>query len=442
MVAAGTTKRLEKAMANPKSPFSIPAYRHYWLARFCSTIALNGMVVIIGWQVYDVARRTMAPREAAVQLGLIGVAQFLPLMLLTLVTGLTADRVDRRWIARATTALELLCAVALAVMTWKDAASLPALFTVAALLGVARAFAAPALQALSPNLVPKALLPSAIAVSSFAWQIGSIAGPPLGGYLYAIDPPLAYAFSALLLGLSTALLMLIGPVPRTAINGAANPWAQMIEGFSYVRRNRLVLGAISLDLFAVLLGGATAMLPIYARDILHVGASGLGHLRAAPAVGASIVALWLGRWPLHYNVGVKLLIAVAVFGLGTIAFGLSWLSPWPLFTALACLALLGGADMVSVYVRQSLIQLYTPDEMRGRVGAASTLFISGSNELGEAESGFLAALIGPVAAVVAGGIGTIMVAILWVKLFPEILRARTFDPPTSFEEVPGQEKAA
>lgn len=424
------------------SPLTIPAYRHYWLARFSSTIALNAMVVIIGWQVYDVARRTMAPREAAVQLGLVGLAQFLPLMLLTLVTGLAADRIDRRWIARGTTALELLCAAALAAMTWYDATSLPGLFSVAALLGVGRAFSGPAFQALSPNLVPKAMLPAAIATSSIAWQVGAIGGPPLGGYLYAIDPPLAYAASAALLGFSLVMLMRIGPVPRTALNGARNPWAQMLEGVTYLRRNRLVLGAISLDLFAVLLGGATAMLPIYARDILHVGSSGLGHLRAAPAAGAAIVALWLSHRPLHRNVGLKLLIAVAIFGLGTIAFGLSYLAPAPMAVALTCLGLLGAADMVSVYVRQSLIQLYTPDEMRGRVGAASVLFVSGSNELGEAESGFLAALIGPVAAVVAGGVGTIMVAILWARLFPEILRARTFEPPASFEDFPGQEKAA
>ena len=429
-------------MAKRESPLSIPAYRRYWLARFCSTIALNGMIVVIGWQVYDVARRTMEPREAAIQLGLIGVAQFLPLMVLTLVTGLTADRIDRRWIARTTTALEMLCAAALGLITWYDVASLPALFTVAALLGVARAFAGPALQALAPNLVPKALLPAAIATSSIAWQVGAIGGPPFGGYLYAIHPPLAYTASAALLAFSLLMLMLIPPVPRTSLDRRGNPWAQMIEGFSYIRRNRLVLGAISLDLFAVLLGGATAMLPIYARDILHVGSSGLGHLRAAPAIGAAAVAIWLSRWPLHRNVGIKLLVAVGVFGLGTIAFGLSHRTSAPLAIALGSLGLLGAADMVSVYVRQSLIQLYTPDEMRGRVGAASTLFVSGSNELGEAESGFLAALIGPVAAVVAGGVGTLIVAVLWARLFPEILRARTFDPPASFEDVPGQEKAA
>ena len=429
-------------MATRESPFSIPAYRHYWLARFSSTIALNSMVVIIGWQVYDIARRTMAPREAAVQLGLIGLAQFLPLMLLTLVTGLVADRIDRRWIVRTTVGLEMLCVASLALMTWFDVISLPALFSVAILLGVARAFAGPALQGLAPNLVPQRLLPAAIATNSIAWQVGAIAGPPLGGYLYAIHPPLAYTVSTALLFFAWLMLLLIPPLPRMVRDDRGNPWRQMLEGLAYVRRNRLVFAAISLDLFAVLLGGATAMLPIYARDILHVGSSGLGHLRAAPAVGAAVVAIWLSRRPLQNDVGAKLLAAVGVFGIATIVFGLSHRTTMPLAVALGALALIGAADMVSVYVRQSLIQLYTPDNMRGRVGAVSILFISGSNELGEAESGFLAALIGPVAAVVAGGVGTIMVAVLWARLFPEILRARTFDPPASLEEVSSLEKAA
>ena len=429
-------------MATRESPFSIPAYRHYWLARFSSTIALNSMVVIIGWQVYDIARRTMAPREAAVQLGLIGLAQFLPLMLLTLVTGLVADRIDRRWIVRTTVGLEMLCVASLALMTWFDVISLPALFAVAILLGVARAFAGPALQGLAPNLVPQRLLPAAIATNSIAWQVGAIAGPPLGGYLYAIHPPLAYTVSTALLFFAWLMLLLIPPLPRMVRDDRGNPWRQMLEGLAYVRRNRLVFAAISLDLFAVLLGGATAMLPIYARDILHVGSSGLGHLRAAPAVGAAVVAIWLSRRPLQNDVGAKLLAAVGVFGIATIVFGLSHRTAMPLAVALGALALIGAADMVSVYVRQSLIQLYTPDNMRGRVGAVSILFISGSNELGEAESGFLAALIGPVAAVVAGGVGTIMVAVLWARLFPEILRARTFDPPASLEDISRLEKAA
>ncbi len=422
----------------PDSPFAIADFRYYWMARLSSTLAQNGMVVVIGWQVYDIARRTMKPGEAALQLGLIGLAQFLPLMVLTLVTGWTADRIDRRWIARTTAFLEFLCAATLAAMAWRGTTTLHALFVIAALLGIARAFAGPALQALSPNLVPRAILPSAIALSSMAWQSGAVLGPPLGGYLYAIGPGWPYTVSAALFGVTWAMLMLIGPVARTAIDRARNPWGQMIEGFGYLRRNRLVLGAISLDLFAVLLGGATAMLPIFARDILHVGSSGLGHLRAAPAIGSVLTAYYFGRRPIRHDVGKKLLLAIAAFGAATIVFGVSrWL---PL--SLACLALLGAADMVSVYVRQTLIQLYTPDDMRGRVGAVSTLFISGSNELGEAESGFLAAAIGPVAAVIAGGVGTIMVAVIWAKIFPEILRARTFDPPETLEDPPVQEKAA
>jgi hypothetical protein len=234
-----------------------------------------------------------------------------------------------------------------------------------------------------------------------------------------------YAVAAALFALSLLCMFMIGPKPRTAIEGSKNPWRQMVDGLAYVRRNRLVLGAISLDLFAVLLGGATAMLPIYARDILEAGPTGLGHLRAAPAIGATLIAVYFSFRPLKRNVGVKMLFAVGVFGAATIVFGLSRSMALSLF----CLALLGAADMFSVFVRQSLIQLYTPDAMRGRVGAVSSLFISASNELGEAESGFLAALIGPVAAVVAGGVGAIGVTLLWAKWFPELRRARSFDVP-------------
>ncbi len=424
-------------MALIPSPFSFPDFRAYWIARFTTTVAQMAMVVVIGWQVYDIARRTMAPREAAFQLGLIGVVQFVPLLVLTLVVGWTADRIDRRWIARGAVLLEAGCAASLAWMAWHDSTTLPALFFVAALLGVARAFASPALQALAPNLVPAAVLPTAIAMSSIAWQGGSVVGPPLGGFLYATGHFMPYAVSTALFACAFVALFLIGPIPRTTLDRSANPWRQMIDGLRYVRENRLVLGAISLDLFAVLLGGATAMLPIFARDILHVGPSGLGLLRLAPALGAVAMAIWFSRRPLRDNVGVKMLGAVVVFGLATILFGFSrWL---PL--SLACLVLLGAADMLSVYVRQSLIQLYTPNAMRGRVGAVSTLFVSGSNELGEAESGFLAAAIGPVAAVVAGGVGAILVTLLWSRWFPELKNARTFAPPKSLEDAPGQERA-
>ena len=406
-------------------PFRYAAFRYFWLARLTATIAQMAMVIVIGWQVYDIARETMGVKEAALRLGIIGLVQFIPLFALTLVTGWTADRIDRRWIARASVALELACAAALAAFAMSGTTTLLGLYAVAALLGVARAFAGPALGALAPNLVPRDVLPRAIAMSSIAWQTGSIMGPAVGGYLYAWSPAAPYTGSAILFAVSLVSLFAIQRVPRPELDKRLNPWAQMVEGLRYVRRNRLVLGAISLDLFAVLLGGATAMLPAFARDVLHSGPEGLGHLRAAPAVGATLTALFFAFRPLKTNVGVKMLLAVGAFGAATIVFGLSRSMPLSLF----CLAILGAADMFSVYVRQSLIQLYTPDTMRGRVGAVSSLFISASNELGEAESGFIGAVIGPVASVVAGGVGAIAVVIVWAWEFPELRQARSFDVP-------------
>ena len=403
-------------------PLRIPAFRAYWLARLAGTIAQMAMVIVIGWQVYDIARQTMGVGDAAFQLGLIGLFQFIPLFVLTPVSGWAADHFDRRHIARAAIALELACALVLFAVTWSGDIDLPILFAVAAVLGVARAFAAPAFSALAPNLVPRELLPRAIALSSTAWQVGAIIGPALGGILYDIIPHLSYGVSSALFAFSLLCLFLIGPVPRTAIE-RGSPWRRMAEGLSYIRRNQLVLGAITLDLFAVLLGGVTAMLPIYARDILHVGVEGLGPLRAAPALGATLTAIYFSFRPIRTNVGVKMLAAVVVFGAATAAFGVSRWMP----LSLAMLALLGAADMFSVYIRQSLIQLHTPDAMRGRVGAASTLAISASNELGEARSGFTAAVIGPVTATVAGGIAAVVITLVWARLFPALRNARTFD---------------
>jgi MFS family permease len=412
-------------------PLQIPEFRAFWLARLATTMAQMAMVIVIGWQVYDIARETMSIREAAFQLGLIGLVQFVPLFVLTPISGWTADRLDRRYVARAVVALEFMCALILFGSTWAGIINLPILFGVAALLGVARAFAGPALSALAPNLVPREILPNAIALSSAAWQTGAIVGPALGGILYDVVPHLSYGFSAALFAFSTLCLFLIGEVPRTYLR-SGSPWRQMVDGLTYVRRNRLVLGAITLDLFAVLLGGATAMLPIYARDILEVGVNGLGPLRAAPAVGATLTAIFFSVRPLRTNVGVKMLAAVVLFGAATAIFGIS--RSFPL--SLAMLTLLGAADMFSVYIRQSLIQLHTPDEMRGRVGAVSTLAISASNELGETRSGFTAALIGPVVATAGGGIAAIAVTLLWAGLFPQLRRARTFAVP---EEPPPQD---
>ncbi len=406
------------------SPFRYRDYRAFWLARLASTIANTMLVVVIGIHVYDIARETMSIHEASFWLGMIGLAQFLPLFFLTLVAGYVADRMDRRWIVRLSLAMELLGAAALALLVWFDAMSLAPLFAVAVLLGIGRAFAMPALGTIAPNLVPAAILPSAIALNSIAWQIGMVAGPLIGGAAYAVSTRLPYEASASLYALSLAAMMLIRPIPRGNA-GDSHPLRAVIEGLAYVRDNKIVLGAISLDLFAVLLGGATAMLPVYARDILHVGSEGLGALRAAPAVGAALTALVLARRPLRRHVGVKMFACVAIFGVATMVFGASrwmWLS-------LAALLVLGASDMISVYVRSSLIQLHTPDAMRGRVSAVSGLFISASNELGEFRAGLAGAVFGPIVAVVGGGALAVAVTGLCAWAFPSLRKADRFVPP-------------
>lgn len=413
-------------------PLRIANFRAYWLSRFAGTIAISAQAIIIGWQVYGLARQTMDVQESAFLLGMIGLVQFVPLFLLTPVVGLVADSVDRRWIVRGTTALLCVVAATLGYLTYTHALTLPALFGAAVLVGVARAFSGPAYSALAPNLVPKESLPTAIAISSIAWQTGTIVGPSVGGFLYGLHPDIAYAVVSGMLLLALGLMFLIGRVPQPPAQKDRRPMQRILDGFQYVRQNRLVLAAITLDLFAVLLAGATALLPIYARDILHVGATGLGFLAAGMGIGAASTALWFSFNPMKHNVGVKMLVAVVVFGLAILTFGISrsfWLS-------LAALIVAGGADMVSVYVRTSLIQLHTPDAMRGRVSAVSQLTISASNELGEAESGFLASLLGPVGAVVVGGVGAIAITLVWARLFPELKNARTFDPPEALEPGP------
>ncbi len=411
-----------------QSPLSIPDFRLYWTARFTAVLATMGMVVIIGYQVYDVARADygMSIRQASFQLGLLGLAQFLPLAILTPVAGWVADRFERRTVARLANAIDITVALALGWCTANELLTLPLLFSFAALHGVARVFVGPAMAAIAPNIVPPEVLPRAIATSSIAWQSASVAGPALGGFLYTVSPSAPYWAAALLMAVSMGALTPIRRVsPPPMVE--AHPLRQMADGLSYVRRHRFLLGAVTLDLFAVLLGGATAMLPVFARDILEVGTEGLGLLRAAPAAGAATVALWFSWRPLKHNVGVKMLLAVAGFGAMTIVFGFSremWLS-------LSALALLGGFDMLSVYVRSSLVQLHTPDTMRGRVSAVSGLAISASNELGELQSGIAAAILGPVGAVVVGGAAAIGIAGLWSYLFPELTRARTFEPPAN-----------
>lgn len=413
-------------MTEPTSPLQIRDYRLFWLCRFFAVLATTGMVVIIGWQVYDLARSDygMAPAQAAFQLGLLGLAQFVPLFLLTPIAGLVADRFDRRKVAAASIGLDSLIALTLALATRADALTLPLLFTLAALHGSARVFVGPASSSIAPNIVPAALIPRAVAMNSMAWQSGGVLGPALGGLLYAAHAPLPYWTSAALLIVAGASVIAIKPFPLPAINRDIHPFKQIAEGFHFLWNERFLLGCVTLDLFAVLLGGATALLPVFARDILHVGPVGLGAMRAAPALGAVVVALWLSVRPLHSNVGVKMLWAVVVYGAATMAFGLST----SFLVSLGMLALLGAGDMVSVFIRNSLVQLNTPDEMRGRVSATSGLAISASNELGEMQSGVAAALIGATGAVVFGGVGAILITGLWAWLFPELRNARTFAP--------------
>lgn len=413
----------------PPSPFAWPAFRAFFVAKLGSTLAQIMMVVVIGWQVYDLARQTLPIREAAFLLGLIGLAQFLPVFLLSLVVGVVADRMDRRVIARAAITLELLCALALGALAVAGSTLLWPLFAVAVALGVARAFAAPSLSALAPNLVPSHVLPTAIAWNSIGWQTGAVLGPVLGGISYDLHPALPYWLAAALLTASLIALFRIPPVELPRSTGAKGLSA-VKEGLDYVRGNRIVFGAISLDMFAVILAGATAMLPIYARDILHVGPAELGWLRAAPALGAALVAFWLTRNPLGGRVGQKMFVNVGLFALATVAFGLSTI----LWVSIASLVVLGAADMVSVYVRSSLIQLHTPDSMRGRVSSVSLLFVSASNELGEFRAGVMAAAIGPVAATVGGGVLALIVTILWARLFPELRDADRLDVPENLRD--------
>ena len=424
----------------PNTPLAIPDFRWYWLGRFSSTLAVNAMVVVVGWQVYDLARSQygLSVREASLWLGMVGLAQFLPLLLLTPVAGWVADRFERTLVGRLAMAIDLLVALALGWGTASGWLTLPLLFVFAGLHGTARVFVGPALSSVAPNIVPAELLPRAIAMSSIAWQGASVAGPALGGLLYASHPPFAYWFAAAMLVLGIVAIGLVRRIVPPPIAPGTTPTRQMLDGLSYVRGHRFLLGAITLDLCAVLLGGATALLPVYARDILQVGPVGLGQLRAAPAIGAAIVALWFAVRPLRYNVGIKMLGAVVGFGIFTVVFGVSRTMP----LSLGALGLLGGLDMLSVYVRSSLIQLHTPDAMRGRVSAVAGLAVSASNELGEVQSGLFAALLGPVGAVVVGGVGAVAVALGWAYIFPELRRARTFDPPASVAETQMQERPA
>lgn len=411
----------------------IADFRRYWLARFIAVFATMSMVVMIGYQLYDIARADygMSVAEASFQLGLLGLAQFIPLFVLTPVAGLAADRFDRRHVAAFANGIDGAVAAVLAALTYADALNLPILFALAAAHGAARVFVNPAMSAIAPNIVPPALLPRAIALSSMSWQTASVAGPAVGGLIFAQAEWLPHAISAVMLGAAMLLVVSIRPIKATHQGPPLKPLRQIIDGMVYVWRERFLLGSITLDLFAVLLAGATALLPVFARDILFVGPEGLGLMRAAPALGAASVALWLSFRPLEREVGMKMLWAVAAFGALTITFAFSR----HFLLSLAILAAMGAVDMISVFIRSSLVQLFTPDDKRGRVSAISGLAISASNELGEMQSGIAAALLGATGAVVFGGAGAIFVTLVWAWYFPELRRASSFEPQALKREV-------
>ncbi len=377
--------------------------------------------VTLGWQVYAVARQTHSVDASAFLVGMVGLAQFLPLFLLTLIAGEATDRYDRKTIMILCLLVEIVCDVVLAGLALQPHPSLTAIFAIAAVFGAVRAF--PANSALAPMLVPREDLPKAVAWSSLAGQGGSVIGPALAGAFIGVSPAAAYAAAAVLYALAALAALQIRGRTRSEQSGA--PRLELIaEGLRYVWTNRVVFGAISLDLFAVLLGGATALLPVFAKDVLHVGASEFGLLRAAPAVGAGLTAFALSRRPMRRRAGLWMFFGVAAFGAATVVFALSRM----LALSLAALAVLGAGDMLSVYVRQTLVQIATPDGMRGRVSAISSLFIGASNELGEFETGVIARLIGPVGAALFGGLGSLAVVGIWARLFPSLRTADRLVP--------------
>lgn len=383
------------------------AFIRYWLARLAGIMGNQMLMVAVAWHMYDL---TSSPWD----LGLVGLFQFVPALVMTLPAGHLADRLHRGRIFAACMFVQALVGATLVSATAGHFASRELILGIAVVLGLTRAFQMPAQQALVPLLVPPSLLAQAVALSSTGMEIAVISGPALGGLLYVTGAINVYICCTVLM-LTAGLLILAVRYEHRPSHLAAT-WASLFAGVAFVWQRKLILGATSLDLFAVLLGGATALLPIYARDILHTGPVGLGLLRGAPAVGALLMSLAVARWPLRRYVGKRLLIAVGIFGLATVVFGLSqyfWLS-------LMALAVTGAADCISVVTRSTLVQLETPDEMRGRVSAVNSIFIGASNQLGEFESGATAVLFGPVGSVVVGGVGTVLVAGLWFKLFPAL----------------------
>ncbi|WP_075359627.1 MFS transporter [Caballeronia sordidicola] len=387
----------------------------FWSARVMSSVAFQMMSVAIGWQIYSITHSAFA-------LGLVGLAQFLPMFMLTLVVGHVADRYDRRTIAFICQAIEGVAALTLCIATWRGVTSQELIYVIAAVAGSARAFESPSMSALLPNLIPRAQLQYATAWSTSANQTAQILGPAMGGLLYGLGALVVYgAVSVAFVG--AALLLSLIKIEKAVRMKTPLSFESLFSGIAFIRRKPVILGALSLDLFAVLLGGATALLPVFARDVLQAGPWALGVLRAAPAVGALAGSIYLAHFPLRQRAGTAMFGGVIAFGIATIVFGLSR----NIIVSMLALGALGASDVISVVVRNSLVQLQTPDDMRGRVNAINSLFIGTSNQLGEFESGMTAGLFGAVPAVLIGGAGTIVVALLWMRLFPALRATKSLD---------------
>jgi len=389
----------------------------FWFGRLAAGGANQTIMVAVAWQMYDLT-------HSAWDLGLVGLLQFLPALVLVLVAGHAADRFDRGRILATCMAVQALLSIALVVASMTHAVSRGALLALAIALGTVKAFQMPATQSLVPLLVPSSLLPRALAFSSAGMQGSIIVGPALAGFMYVAGAEVVYAVCGALFATAFGLW---ASLRHAHVPQAKEPVSvtTLLAGVAYIRQRQVVLGAISLDLFAVLLGGATALLPMFAKDVLHVGPWGLGLLRGAPAIGAPVMSVLLSRWPVTRCVGRRMFLAVAVYGLGTLAFAVSR----SFIGSMLALAVAGAADMVSVVIRQALVQIDTPNEMRGRVSAVNSIFIGASNQLGEFESGAMAAWLGPVGSVIVGGVGTLVVAGAWMRLFPALWRRESLSQP-------------
>lgn len=399
----------------PSSLLKQKNFVHFWIGQIASSFAFQMLSVGIGWQIYDLT-------DSAMALGLVGLFQFLPQLLLTLVVGHVADRYNRRIICICTRLTMASTVGVLAYGNLTDTISAQMIYSCAVMMGTARAFEMPAGQAILPNLIPPALLSRAVSAIASAREISVIAGPALGGVIYLLGAPTLYLTSMVCFLVSCCILFFLH---YNYVAKAKQPvdLHHLLGGLRFIKNNKLILGSVSLDMFAVLLGGATALLPIVAKDILHTGPWGLGLLRCAPAVGALLMSVYLARHPLTHSVGKIMYIAVATFGAATILFGLSE----HLILSMIALFILGASDMISVVIRSTLVQLETTDDMRGRVSAANSIFIGSSNQLGEFESGATAALFGVVPAIVLGGFGTIAVVGIWMYLFPSLLHRNTLE---------------